>query len=289
MENRIVSRRRAFASVVASTVVLAASVGEGALLLEDHFDYTAGDLVTVASANWTSSTGGNQVTVVSGNLSYPTLALSTGSQLDLGATGNDPVRSFTNQTSGDIYYSFLLNVVSRGTLSGNSESSSTYLFALFRNGSSSAGSAALTAIPHPSDPNQYRLGVKTGLPVANATAFDADYQQTGETVLVVVRARYSGVAGQDTLSLWVNPATASLGAVSPPTADATTPVTTLHTQGYDRFVINQPTTSSVGLSDSRLDSLRIGTTWADVTPVPEPVSAMLVAPAMLMLGRRRRQ
>lgn len=272
--------------IAAAMVAMTPTPGKAALLIDEHFDYPTGALTSVTT-NWTEVSPSGQVTVVPDNLSYPTLATSVGKQLDLNQNGSDPYRSFTMQNSGDIYYSFLLKVLTRGTLSGNSESgSTTALFGLYRAGGTTSGTAPLVAVPHPSDGTQFKLGTKITISASSAASYDDVYQQVGDTLLVVLRVRYTS-ATQGDVSLWVNPSEASLGQASPPTADATTPVGTLSTLGYDKFYINQPG-STTGLGDSRFDSLRVGNTWAEVTPVPEPSLALAGGLAVPVLLRRRR-
>lgn len=88
-----------------------------------------------------------------------------------------------------------------------------------------------------------------------------------DLTFVVVRIDY-GAADADTAYMWVNPA---LGA-EPSTASATIS-TTFTDMSFNRIrpFAGNPTTQSENVGASGfLDEIRIGATWADVTPVPEP-------------------
>jgi hypothetical protein len=101
----------------------------------------------------------------------------------------------------------------------------------------------------------------------------------GTTALLVVRFDFA--AGSDTLSLFVNP---TPGAAEPAVASAIKTDLDLGT-----FV--GVSISTGALATWSVDEIRLGTTFADVTPVPEPGTLGLVAAGGLALGwlRRRNQ
>ncbi|MFN3410418.1 MAG: beta strand repeat-containing protein, partial [Limisphaerales bacterium] len=99
----------------------------------------------------------------------------------------------------------------------------------------------------------------TAATITNATALPTD-----TTHLVVVRLRWVTGSSNDELALWLNPGSLGVGEGSVPPATITT------TSGSDAStigslaVVHQPTPTPPG--DFYVDEVRIGLTWADVTP-----------------------
>lgn len=96
------------------------------------------------------------------------------------------------------------------------------------------------------------------------------------------------------MSLWVAPASSSFGATSPASSVSVTSGTDLGTTTGLNTIAIQQTTGSTALPALLIDELRIGTTWADVTPVfssiPEPSSAAALFGVLTIgfAGLRRR-
>ena len=92
-----------------------------------------------------------------------------------------------------------------------------------------------------------------------------------ETVFAVIKLRYSSAASDDAVSLWVNPSDLSSEAGS-------TNFVTL--SGFD-FRGNSASNISLarftGSGSASWDEIRVGTAWADVTPVPEPSTVALLS------------
>jgi hypothetical protein len=81
------------------------------LLLEENFDYPAGDSLTAHGWTAHSSATVQTITVSSGGLTYagyPSSGIGNAALVD--NNGEDDNRTFTAQTSGTIYYSFLVKV-----------------------------------------------------------------------------------------------------------------------------------------------------------------------------------
>jgi hypothetical protein len=100
--------------------------------------------------------------------------------------------------------------------------------------------------------------------------------QAGRTDLLVLRADFDVSGTLDSFKLYVNPVP---GAEEPALADAVKvdsdvgTVTTIRIDGGGAFCI---------------DEIRLGSTYADVTPVPEPsILLLLLAPAAFAAGRAR--
>jgi hypothetical protein len=167
--------------------------------------------------------------------------------------------------SGSIYCSFAYRLdpnstipapgASGGSIGGMCQGNTSTYFAPkinIRTNSSAAGA--------------YDMGVFKGGGEVNG-AFATNLLFAGQTVFVVARYTFGDGAGDDTCDLWVNPDPSTFGATNPPISSATTVNPTLtvdHAAGIDRFFFRQ----SSGPSRSYGDEVRVGLTWADVTPVP---------------------
>ncbi|MEM9659063.1 MAG: hypothetical protein AAF961_11945, partial [Planctomycetota bacterium] len=96
----------------------------------------------------------------------------------------------------------------------------------------------------------------------------------GETSLLVLKAQFTG--GADTFSLFVNP---TLGDAEPLTPDAVRTASIGLAQGLTVY-------SSGAFS---LDEIRLGETFGDVTPIPEPAAlAQLILAALALTALARR-
>jgi hypothetical protein len=73
----------------------------------DGINYTVGQGLQ-SQTDWTSLNTGDDLLISSGNLSYSGMPASTGNKVTFDAAGIDASKSFTQQTSGTVYYSFLL-------------------------------------------------------------------------------------------------------------------------------------------------------------------------------------
>jgi hypothetical protein len=244
------------------------------------------NLPAFAGSNyWFTSGFGALGNLTNITLSSPGLLTAGGNSAALGIPINgggirrfliDPTTTKSNfYTSGDVYFSLLVNVLDRGALRTGS-ASDTYksangstLWALGCNPGVTTGSNAnayiCLAAQQQTDTNTYKLGVSknSGVGVLGTTVF------SNETVFVV--GKYSFVSGgNDTVSMWINPSATTFGASEPPVD-----VTTGSAQVNAPNVIGMNcmnfrcTTSGANQANPNMTAfseIRIGTTWADVTP-----------------------
>jgi hypothetical protein len=137
----------------------------------------------------------------------------------------------------------------------------------------------------------FQLG--TGVTAVQSTASrifdDTRVYAPGVTLFLVLAYTFGPSANDDVARLWVNPAPGSLESANVPV------VTTIPTAGIadvtnsqvqSFFLRNNPVQPTTAI----LDDLRVGTTWEDVTPVPEPsaIGMMALGAASLAVRRLRR-
>lgn len=233
---------------------------KGQLIVNETFNYTPNATMGLAAQSggaWTIINTGDSVLVETGNLSYTGLTPSVGNRITYGYAGTDYYRAFTSQTAGKVYYSILLNVSTLGTITTTGGYTAGFI-----DGSTSGFSARLWIR---SSGTNYNIGINSGS-VSGNTAWSGATLTPGTTYLIVASLQFVTGANNDVAKLWVNPG--SLGAITEPTADATSTNTgaTDYTS-IQRFFFRQDGTSATP-GTLIFDELKIGTTWADVTPVP---------------------
>jgi hypothetical protein len=258
--------------------LLAASQGTA----YEPFNYGAGTplvLVTNSGGQWwtAAGTGGSNAMVVNDSLVMPGLSPPSGGAMQSGAVGGPSARFnlISNVTSGTLYYSFSFKVTSLGALSSSGGS-----IAGFNN---SRGSQTNT--PHvfgtrilarAANGGGFNLGVAKDTTTAAEWVWATYVFSPNQTIFLVGSYTFNPNSSTDDVSqLWLNPGAADFGSsLAPvPTLTATSGADITGNQ-IASFVFfqgglnnaNQPGAATV-------DELRIGTTWASVTPrAPLPPS-----------------
>lgn len=230
------------------------------LPLHEPFNYTPDPVLglwTQSSATWLRINSGDSVLVTSGSLSYPGLPASTGNKIAFDGGGSDYYRVAATSpvTTGSVYYSFILNVSALGSLG----TTGGYFTGLLQTASTSAfGATVWTRLS--TTAGKFNVGISTRS--NSAVSWLAADLDPGTSYFVV--AAYDIISGtaNDVARIWLN--TAAIGGAEPaPDATAATG-TDLGATGVERIFIRQDNTTNTPFIE--FDELRVGTSWADVTP-----------------------
>ena len=250
------------------------SAASAALTVYDGFDYggTSGDLTgknggTGFSGAYTD--GGNSTIYATTGLTYGTLETAGGASLtaDGGAATTLNFRSFTAISSGETWISFLAQ-------RNGAASTSTFAGLSFYNSTGIAAANAEFSIANGGAGGTWRLfdtGTSTTVSTSTTIASDTTY-------LLVARILWgTGAGGTDAVSLFVNP---TLGG-TPGAADASRDIDMTN---FDKVRI----AAASGINYT-FDEIRIGDSFASVTPVPEAstTAALLLGLSSLAFRRRR--
>ena len=230
---------------------------QGTMYLQDSINYTASTQLG-ANTPWASPYA--QVTVASGGLLYSGLSdLSPAGNMvaSAGATGGGATyRTFdTTATSGTVYFSFLFRCTAAPGSSGY------YIMGLLPSSTTTPGGR--TADPIVLMAKSATGGFNLGVGSANAAAavYAATVLVPSATNLVVLKYDLSSKVA----SLYFNPAP---GGVEPGTPDATV-TGTIAFSDVKHVYIRTPG----GSGTWNFDTLRIASTWSEVTPSSVQVSA----------------
>jgi len=233
----------------------------------DSFDYPVGNLglstgpVTPAVNPATSSSTGNwnygstkSAKVQVGSLTYPGLLTSATSVNDInlvntGSAVDERMVLTATTIASPVYFSFIMKVKAV-------PSASTRLASLR---GTTNGTAILSPNVNiaPGTSSGYKITIDGGTGTSQSTT---DMTLNG-SVLVVVKYTPSATAAAGATDVWINPAAASLGAVSDPT-----PTFAAITGGALKDITGFTFRTGLGVVNTDVDELRIGGTWADVTP-----------------------
>ncbi len=207
-----------------------------------------------ASQQWSNVNTGDTIIVAGGNLlpAYPGLNPSTTGYAIFAAEGIDCSTSFTAQTTGTVYYSFIMNV---NTMAGVTDANGGY-FATLGSNSNTFGATLWTKRV---DDGIFNLGIEVRTANAANTTYDTTALATGSTYFVVVAYTFGAVASDDTVSLWINP---TIGGAQP-AATITDTHTGTDLASISNFILRQD--SPTETPSMSVDELRIGTTWSEVT------------------------
>ncbi|WP_299339115.1 T9SS type A sorting domain-containing protein [uncultured Psychroserpens sp.] len=226
------------------------------LPLYEGFDYAQGSELR-NTPNWANISDSSDEILIGGpgGLTYPQLASSsqTGNHVTFDGAGSDTAIEFTAVDSGNtLYASFLINVTD------NSAATTPGYFAIL-----GGFDARLWIVPiaPPSEQGtggQYQIGISNVNTAPSGASLDPTVLNAGSTVLVVMS--YNTTDG--VINTWVNPSDATFGGTAPA---ATATVTDASPEtSLDQFALRQDSTGETPFI--LFDELRLGTSWAEVTP-----------------------
>ncbi len=240
-------------SVISDTVTFTTNSIIQSLPFYDDFNYTVAQNLT-DQTNWQGYNSGDEILVASGNLSYTGLIASAGNSVEFDGSGKDVRIEFSPVSTGDVFASFIFKVTDQSSMTDVTDGG---YFAFFSNPGSYNFKSRVWAHPNPNVASTtYDIGFGNASSTPPVTPMTYN---VGDEVFVVV----SYTLGTGETKMWVNPAPADLGGGTAPA------VTLTETDGtpeieLSQFNIRQDSTGETPFIS--FDELRIGTTWADVTP-----------------------
>ena len=226
--------------------------GWGQLLFHEPFNYTpdpVNGIWTLSSGIWVRLNSGDSILIESGNLTYSGLEASTGNKIKFDAAGSDYYREFTNQTTGKVYASFILNITALGSLN---ETNGGYLAGFIQGTTSNFG--ATVWVRKSSTPQKFNIGIAPRTTTSTISWLPQDMDTAANHLIVTSYELISGTAN-DVVQLWVNPT--SLGG-SEPAANATVTNTGTDLTSVTRFLIRQDNATNTPFIE--MDEIRVGTT-----------------------------
>lgn len=254
-------------------IFLAVSVSGWSQLLTEPFPYTPDPVLGLSaqsSSAWLIINTGDSILLDAGSLTYPGLAPSAGNKVKFDGSGTDYYTNFASQTTGSIYRSFVLNVSSLGTLATTGGYFNGFIQAASTTSFGGAVWARLSTTA-----GKYNVGVSTRS--NSAVTWLATDLTPGIPCFIVVAYDINAGVGDDVSRIWLN--TAAIGAAEPPANATSVPGTDL--SGVARVFLRQDNPTNTAFIE--FDELRIGTTWASVTP-GSAITPTLTATALTAFG-----
>jgi MYXO-CTERM domain-containing protein len=248
------------------------------VLFQDGFNYTAGDQLGAGSTTgvWTGTTSPNSV-ITNVNLTYSGMPDPGGNSLALlaGATQGAPESAVlsSSQTSGSIYYSFLVECTALPT-------ANTYLTALTPTAKPGPNGNTTDAMDFYAKNSGagWVLGERT---TGTSAVYESTVLSLNTAYLVVLEYTFGGNA-----QLFFDPTPGAAQPTATLTQTPTSYVTDVSDVGF-----KAQTATTIG--NFVFDNMLVGTTWADVTPTatpePGPIALAGLGALALVFARRFRR
>ena len=246
--------------------VAALNVVSAPQALYDGFNYTVGANLTGQQNPTTFQTwalaSGTAAKIDGANLSYAGLATSTGNRITWTSASMSQRLPIGTNVSGTLYFSFLLNIADVGSISGIAETIAGF-------GADQTSTAFSSKINISSNSFQtYQLGLYKGGGTGTG-AIAPNLFSTNDVVFVVGNYTFnSGANNDDTCNMWLNPDPATFGTDTPPTPTVGPIGVAAGTDISQISVFFFRATTAPPRKYA--DELRIGYSWAEVTPPAVP-------------------
>ena len=233
------------------------------LIFEENFDYPVGDLLT--AHGWINHSGtSNFIATTVASITYPTyLSSGIGNEVTLLGTGEDVHQTFAAQTTGSVYASFIVNITTAVTDTGD------YFFHL---GQTELGSAFRgRVLVKKNASNNLAFGIRFASQTATPTAYTPFSYSLGTTYLLVVKYTFVEGTSNDVVCLFIDPV---LGAAEPaPNVTALD----INTDLTDIGTVSLRQGSTALAPTLKFDGIRVGLTWNDCVGVGTVVAPTIQA------------
>ncbi len=247
-----------FPGAIFASLLLLAAASASAQVFTDDFSYAAAAPLN-GTGGWSahSSAGTNPPSVTSPGLSYSGYAGSgIGNKINFITSGEDNNHSFTGITSGSAYASAMVNLSA-------TQATGDYFFHMVDG--PIAGNkfrVRLFAKKDPSSTN-YAFGLQFGS-TAGSLVYTGYSFVPGTTYFVVLKYTFVAGALNDPVALFINPVPGSLEPVATLTSAPVAGDADIAADGVAGVAIRQGSASNAATGS--IDGIRVGTTWASVTP-----------------------
>ena len=216
----------------------------------ESFNYTDASNLG-GQGGWANLNSGDEVLVQTGNLAYSGLQVSAGNSISFDGVGIDPQLTIASQTSNEVFSSFIIKVTDL-TVANNANGG--YFF-----GFGSNSTTFSSTVWFKQNGVQFNIGLDKNTSTTNFV-FDTVNHDINTEIFIVISYNFT----TNESKMWINPLSTSLSNATAPTATLTA-ITGTDRTTIDRIFIRQDSASETPFIV--LDEVRIGNSWADVTPV----------------------
>lgn len=233
-----------------------------ALPIYDGFDYGIGQNLGDQS-DWSTVNSGDAMLINSGNLSYPGLATSSGQSVSYDGSGTETNIEFFPVTSGSVYASFIFEVTDQSAITDLTDGG---YFAAIAD-SPSGYDARMWVRPNPdaaSSTFDIGFGYVSSIPDFTTPAGSFN---VGDDIFVVM----SYDLDTSTVSAWINPSSVDFEGSAPAATITAIDTAPPDPASLGRFILRQDSTGETPFMV--VDELRLGTSWAEVTPTTLSVNS----------------